>query len=461
MFGINISPPRTLVSERMVPCPRHHDDCFLLHSNDDTPNNESLHMGTINALLLSLKSAMVFQDGDDSSRHFLYAPRSLHTASLTEYNPRSRPKTSPSSASKSKRVSFETPPAVAVDDMEDAASPVAETEEESLPTMKAVSPSELMRLYHQCLDTGNPTPRDFCRQVAVSPKDFAILKDLLVTTIQLQQDDGAKSDNLRLLQVQVGMRLALVTHSKFLKLHHEIVYKSASNKKIRKKLKHMAPQKVLEEQVLNLLSLLAIRCDSPADFRVLVQQLCVGVPKDVVQCIYEYFELNDDDKIQQPVPAVTPIVAKTDSPLHSSPAQETTLPPPVKREEIPNKVSLLAKSISLTESRSTRKNPLVPNQKRKYVGSHFGTRLSNVSTLFRQVTVPAVPKAIKQQQIKLEPRPPKRPRTISFQRAKKVITETPAKRLEYTLSPIGGGRSDSQNARLVAQEALAAARRKR
>jgi hypothetical protein len=129
-------------------------------------------------------------------------------------------------------------------------------------------------------------------------------------------------------------------------------------------------------------------------------------------------------------------------------------------------MSIIKQKVSLTQSRSTRKNSLVPNQKRKYVGSHFGSGLSNVSTLFRQVKVPApkpAPKARQEPTIRLEPRrrPLKRPRTIAFERAQQVISETPAKQRLYAsphaFSPM---RSDSQNARLVAQEALAAARRK-
>ena len=137
-------------------------------------------------------------------------------------------------------------------------------------------------------------------------------------------------------------------------------------------------------------------------------------------------------------------------------------------------MSILKQKVSLTQSRSTRKNSLVPNQKRKYVGSHFASGLSNVSSLFRQVKVPkapaaaVVPKRTTKPTIRLEPRRPgglpplKRPRTIAFERAKQVITETPAKKILYasphdSFSPMP---SNGQNARLVAQEALAAARRK-
>ena len=76
--------PKRLLSQRIVPW-RHaqNKECFLLKSNT---NNQNLDIKTMNAMLLSVKSAMLFQDAQDSCLTFAYVPRSLYTASLMEYN---------------------------------------------------------------------------------------------------------------------------------------------------------------------------------------------------------------------------------------------------------------------------------------------------------------------------------------------------------------------------------------
>jgi len=50
--------------------------------------------------------------------------------------------------------------------------------------------------------------------------------------------------------------------------------------------------------------------------------------------------------------------------------------------------AFLPKSMNLTARCSSSSNPLLSNGKRRYVGSHFNTKLSNMSNLFREVKVP-------------------------------------------------------------------------
>lgn len=489
-----ITVPKRLLSQRIVPW-RHaqtNKECFLLKSNT---NNQNLDIKTMNAMLLSVKSAMLFQDAQHSCRTFAYVPRSLYTASLMEYN---NTHNTTSTALQERIMKKTTPKKVStVSNPEKEmtnTSLTASVNDEMEPTVpiEAVEPDKLETLYQSCLDTNEPTPRIFSQIVAKSLVDMDMVGNWLVSSFQIQ---NKSTDNPRLLPLQTCLRLALAPNAKFLKLHYKVTCKSAVSKKSRKKLKKMSPQEVLQDQVFNLLSLLAIRCcDPPVDFECLVKELCIGVSQDVVKVIFDYFEFHEKEEEQEPptkmerfVPAVTPATTTTKTTVKDPilPRNEPLLA--IQQEnmahsETNDAMSIIKQEVSLTQCRSTRKNSLVPNQKRKYVGSHFASGLSNVSTLFRQVKVPkatataVAPKRMKPTTaIQLEPRrrcragdgpPLKRPRTTAFERrAKQVITETPAKKLVFyppphsSFSPM---RSDhSQNARLLAQQALAAAARRK
>lgn len=507
--------PKRLIAQRIVPWRQSHpnDESFLLKANAKTNNdeNENLDMTTINAMLLTVKSAMVFQDVHDSCQTFVYIPRSLHTASLTEYHTNNKTSSSSTVAVQEKgmkktkkRVSTTTlNPEEKTTNSSTSNITVEEKEKENEPLIEAVEPEELEKLYQTCLETNEPTPRSFSQIVAKSilDTDTIIPRNLLVSSFQIQNNDDSgntDSNNPRLLPLQVGIRLALSSNDKFLQHHHALTCKSALSKKSRKKFKKMSPMQVLEDQVLNLLSLLAIQyCDSPVIFRNLVQELSMGVSHDLRNVIYQHFELNQDEEVQEEderpsmptkastnkerVPAVTP--ATTIKTTVMDPSLPSNKPRPTLsavQQAFPagpsSETDILQQKVSLTQSRSTRKNSLVPNQKRKYVGSHFASGLSNVSSLFRQVKVPkaaaaaVAPKRRKSSSLLLEPRrshasqgPSKRPRTICFERAQQVITETPAKKLAFDVSPHSSFSpmpSHGQNARLVAQQALKAARRK-
>lgn len=412
---------------------RHEEQDFLLQSHQDS----NLHMGTVNALLLSIKTSLLFCDQQDSFRNFIYSPRSLHTACLTEYNP-SSPTNTPSPKPQSRAVDKKLPLLQANDDDKDPAT------EHIMP----VTLLELKRLYHECLDSGVPSPLDFMRQVQVSVDDSCVgecLPLLLMTCAEVPHNENDR----RLLELQIGLRLALLSsssscHPSFCNVHYEFVCKRACTKKMRKHVKKQTPQQVLETELLNLFTLLAIRCDSSVDFRSYLDEVVTttNAPHDLVNVIYDFFELrerNDEEERMSTVPKAEP--------------KRLLVPDEPKINVKEN--SLIGQSVSLTAS--IRKNTLVPDQKRKYVGSHFSTKLSNVSTLFRQVTVPVQ----RQKPKESEERPLKKPRTVPLSKNKQVVSETPAKRYSQntasTLSPMG---PDSQNARLVAQEALAA-RRKR
>ena len=412
---------------------RQEEQDFLLQSHQDS----NLHMGTINALLLNVKSSLLFCDQGDSSRNFIYSPRSLHTACLTEDNPPS-PTNTPSPKPKSRAVEKRLPLLQSSDD--DDKDPVTEV-------VMPVSLLELKRLYHECLDSGVPSPLDFVREVLVSVDDSCVgecLPLLLMTYAEVPQNEN----NRRLLELQIALRLALLSssgHPSFCHVHYDLVCKRASSKKMRANIKKQTPQQVLERELLNIFSLLAIRCDSTVDFRSLVDELVTTThaPHNLVNIIYDFFELRDSDdeeECESTVPKAAPkrLLVPDEPKIHV------------------NDNSLIGQSVSLTAS--IRKNALVPDQKRKYVGSHFNTKLSNVSALFRQVTVPVQRRKARES----GERPLKKPRTAPLSRNKQVVSETPAaKRYSQnsasTLSPMG---PDSQNARLVAQEALAA-RRKR
>ena len=176
--------------------------------------------------------------------------------------------------------------------------------------IEAVEPAQLEQLYQACLETNEPTPPMFCQIVATSRLDKDILAStvakLLVSSFEIQHkhdrnhgnNNTTENNNPRLLPLQVGIRLALLQNDKFQKCHQQVTYKSAVSKKSRKKIKNQSPQTVLQEQVLNLLSLLAIRCsNSPVDFGKLVRELCIGVCPDFANVIFEYFELQEKRRI--------------------------------------------------------------------------------------------------------------------------------------------------------------------
>jgi hypothetical protein len=230
-------------------------------------------------------------------------------------------------------------------------------------------------------------------------------------------------------------------------------------KKTRQQRKKQTPQQALEQQLLNLLSLLAIQSDTPTNFQSLVRELVTttGAPQDTVNVIYDFFELHDDDDDDDKEVSTVSVVSKTEpKAMALVPRKEEEEPTIIAAKEN----SLIGQSVSLTAS--IRTNKLVPDQKRKYVGSHFNTKLSNVSALFRQVTVPVQKIRSKETKKVEETRPVKKPR-VAFcpppPPKQQVVSETPAKRYSQTtgttLSPMG---PDSQNAFLVAQEALAARR---
>jgi hypothetical protein len=319
---------------------------------------------------------------------------------------------------------------------------------------------ELKQLYQECLETAKPGLLDLLRIVQVSVNDDNVKQcmDLLLTNAELQSSDT----NRHLVELQVGMRLALLASCRtFRKLHYELVCKRANSKKMRKQTKQQTPQQVLERQLLNLFSLLAIKSDTPTNFQSLVKELVTTTcaPQDLITLIYDFFELNEEEEeVEEEGESTVAVVPRTEP-------KWIALIPQKEEEEEPKIInakeySLIGQSISLTAS--IRKNKLVPDQKRKYVGSHFNTKLSNVSTLFRQVTVPIQRKKSEETTKKLEEeRPVKKPR-VAFNlpppKKQVLVSETPAKRhSQPTLSPMG---PDSQNAFLVAREALAA-RRKR
>ena len=263
--------------------------------------------------------------------------------------------------------------------------------------IEAVEPDKLETLYQSCLDTNEPTPRIFSQIVAKSLVDMDMVGNWLVSSFQIQSES---THNPRLLPLQTCLRLALAPNAKFLKLHYKVTCKSAVSKKSRKRLKKMSPHEVMLYEVFNLLSLLAIRCcDSPVDFESLVKELCIGVSQDVVKVIFDYFEFHEKEEEQEPptqmeqlVPAVTPATTITKTTVKDPilPRNEPLLA--IQQEnmthsETNDAMSIIKQEVSLTQCRSTRKNSLVPNQKRKYVGSHFALNF-NCLTLFRQVKVP-------------------------------------------------------------------------
>jgi hypothetical protein len=314
---------------------------------------------------------------------------------------------------------------------------------------------ELKQLYQECLETGTPAPLDLLRTVQVSVNDGNVKQcmDLLVTNTELQPHGISR----RLLELQVGMRLALsVSCLEFRKLHHGLVCKRSTLRKVRKHIQKQTPQEVLEEQVLSLLSLLAIKSDTPTNFQSTVRELVTTTraAQETVNVIYDFFELHDDEDGTSTVVFVPKLESKQ---IALAPQKEE------QQQKVEAKIihakenSLITQSVSLTAA--IRTNKLVPDQKRKYVGSHFSTKLSNVSALFRQVTVPVQKNRSKETQKEEEKRPVKKPRVAVYSPPpkKQVVSETPAKRHSQMLSPMG---PDSQNAFLVAQEALAARRRR-
>jgi hypothetical protein len=482
--------PKRLLSQRIVPW-RHaqNKEGFLLKSNT---NNQNLDIKTINAMLMSVKSAMLFQDAQDSCQTFAYVPRSLSTASLMEYNNTQKTTSTTLEEKIAKKTTPKKVSTVSIPEKEMTNTSLTAVNEMDPVPIEAVEPDKLETLYQSCLDTNEPTPRIFSRIVAKSLVDMNMVGNWLVSSFQIQNES---TDNPRLLPLQTCLRLALAPNAKFLKLYYKVTCNSAvSSKKSRKRLKKMSPQEVLLDQVFNLLSLLAIRCcDSPVDFENLVKELCIGVSQDVVKVIFDCFEFHEKEKEQEPTTKMERLVPAAVTPATTTTTKTTVKDPILPRNEpllaiqqenmahseTNDAMSIIKQDVSLTQCRSTRKNSLVPNQKRKYVGSHFASGLSNVSTLFRQVKVlpkatatAVAPEERMKPTIQLEPArrrrlagdgpPLKRPRTIVFERAKQVITETPAKKLVYpsphsSFSPM---RADSQNARLLAQQALAAARRK-
>jgi hypothetical protein len=429
-------------------------------------------MGTVNALLLNVKRSLLLADPEDSSRQFLYWPRSLHTACLTEYHPTSSLSTktqTPSPKRKSRALVEKESPLLQANNGDGIMDPVTGSNDESEPEQQVtpVTLLELKQLYQECLETNKPGPLDLLRKVQVSVNDDNVkqcMEDLLVTNVKLLQANDDDT-NYRLLELQVGMRLALLASCRtFRKLHHELVCKqrSTSCKKLRKKLKKQTPKKVLEDQLLHLFSLLAMKSDTPTNFQSAVKDLVTTTraPHDMVTVIYDFFELHDEEKGAESSVALVPT---------TEPKPVVALVPQKEGNDEEPKIihakesSLIGQSVSLTAS--IRTNKLVPDQKRKYVGSHFNTKLSNVSTLFRQVTVPIQKQKSKEETKKLEDERPvvKKARLVFYPplSKKQVISETPAKRQfqSSTLSPMGG--QDSQDAFLVAQEALAARRSKR
>ena len=431
-----------------------------------------LDLATLHILLTTMKSALLLSDSED--RQYVFQSCTFSTATLATYGAVTH-----KSSRLAKAVLSETQ--TQDDLLLDNATTNKQPRKEKLVMDKLTwfnilennkndePPPDLQQASETCVDCNNPTPQHLVTQMVPS---VILGSTYVVEKTQLKEvvsylwmtlaaiKDRVRNPNrdnvkvLRVIQIQTLLRLQLLAMDKktFLKLY--------SKKLIdRKRKKGGSNNGDLIPEVISILehaSFLLVMNKTLVQFleEIIPTSIYCSIP-DQIQELFDFFEcdnpfLDQDDEDDEDSHFSSVFESHQTQHKSSPTAPSPTTVPKKKKAKIGNEKSvkfehedLTLQSMKLTARRS---NPLIKDAKAKYVGSHFNTKLANISAHYHEVQAAAVvvQKQQKQPTARRKSKIPSKTKYVSTRKSttspvkqkqrKGVVRETPSK----YCSPLAG-----------------------